>query len=179
MFEGDFGKTPQFWALYMTMVDGQQKLYHAINTNNYDLRLLIWRKLLPLCFATNRVDYSRYGTFYVQSLVYLESIHPGAKAEIEDNGIFVRRNTLGIGQAVDMAGEQSYMKSPKTAGEVSQFTAKERTVAKWVMNRPFQACFAESLIEISGLSTTSSNSRKCLRPSEILKSENMVKNEEM
>jgi hypothetical protein len=44
------------------------------------------------------------------------------------------------------------------------------------MNRPFQARFAESLIEISGLSTTSSNSRKCLRPSEVLKSEKMVEN---
>ena len=73
-----------------------------------------------------------------------------------------------------MAGEQSYMKSAKTAGGISQFAAKESTVAKWVMNRPFQARFAESLIEISGLSTTSSNSRKCLRPGEILKSEKMV-----
>ena len=158
------------------MVDRQQKLHYAINTNNYNLRLLMWRKLLPLCFATNRVHYSRYGTFYVQTLEHLESTHPGAKAEIEENGVSVRRNTLGIGQAVDMAGEQSYMKSAKTAGGISQFAAKESTVAKWVMNRPFQAPFAESLIEISGLSTTSSNSQKCLRPSEILKSEKMVEN---
>jgi hypothetical protein len=171
---GEFGKTPQFWALYMMMVDRQQKLHYAINKNDYNLRLLMWRKSLPLCFATNRVHYSRYGTFYVQSLEYLESTHPGAKAEIEENGVSVRRNTLGIGQAVDMAGEQSYMKGAKTAGGISQFAAKESTVAKWVMNRPFQARFAESLIEISGLSTTSSNSRKCLRPGEILKSEKMV-----
>ena len=44
------------------------------------------------------------------------------------------------------------------------------------MNRPFQARFAETLMEISGLSKTTSSSRKCLRPSEILKSEKMVKN---
>jgi hypothetical protein len=44
------------------------------------------------------------------------------------------------------------------------------------VNRPFQARFAESLIEISGLSKTSSHSRKCLRPSEISKSEKMVEN---
>ena len=109
----------------------------------------------------------------MQSLDNVESTHPGAKSEIEENGLSVRRNTLGIGQAIDMAGEQNYMKSAKTAG---QFAAKESTVAKWVLNRPFQARFAESLIEISGLSTTSSNSRKCLRPSEILKSEKMVDN---
>ena len=144
------------------MVDRQQKLHYAISTNDYNLRLLMWRKSLP------RVHYSHYGTLYVQSLENLESTHPGAKSKIEENGLSVRRNTLGIKQAIDMADEQSYMKSAKTAGGISQFAAKESTVAKWVLNRPFQARFAESLIETSGLSTTSSNSRKCLRPSEIL-----------
>ena len=160
----------------MMMVDRQQKLHYAINTNHYNLRLLIWRKSLPLCFETNRVHYSRYGTFYAQSLENLESTHPGAKSERREWFIVsVRRNTLGIGQAIDMAGEQSYMqKSAKNAGGISQFAAKESTVAKWVLNRPFQARFAESLIEISGLSITSSNTRKCLRPSETLKSEKMA-----
>ena len=77
---GEFGKTPraQFWALYMMMVDRQQKHHYAINTNDYNLRLLMRRKSLSLCFATNRVHYSRYGTFYVQSLENLESTHPRA-----------------------------------------------------------------------------------------------------
>ena len=59
---------------------------------------------------------------------------------------------------------------------MTQFAAKENTVTKWVLNRPYQARFAESLIEIAGLTTTSSNPRKCLRPSEILKSNRMVEN---
>ena len=127
-------------------------------------------------FATNKIHYARYGTFYVKFLEYLEDTHPGAKEEIEEKGLSVRRNTLGIGQAVDMAGEQSYMKSAKTAGGIRQFSTNEAAVAKWVMNPPFQAGFAETLMEISGLSKTTSSSRKCLRPSEILKSEKMVKN---
>ena len=106
----------------------------------------------------------------------MEDIHPGAKEEIEEKGLSVRRNTLGILQAVDMAGEQSYMKSAKTAGGIRQFSTNEAAVAKWVMNRPFQTRFAETLIEISGLSKTTSSSRKCLHPSEILKSAKMVKN---
>ena len=148
---GDFGKTPQFWVMYMIMVDRQQKLHYAINTNNYSLRLLIWKESLPMWFATNKIYYARYGTFYVKFLEYLEDTHPGAKEEIEEKGFSVRCNTLGIGQAVDMAGEQSYMKSAKTAGGICQVSANEATVAKWVMNRPFQARFAETLMEISGL----------------------------
>ena len=104
---GEFGKTPQFWVMYMIMVDGQQKLHYAMNTNNYNLLLLIWKESLPMCFATNKIHYARYGTFYVKFLKYLEDTHPGAKEEIEEKGLSVRRNTLGVGQAVDMAGEQS------------------------------------------------------------------------
>ena len=100
------------------MVDRQQKLHYAINTNNYNLRLLIWKEFLPMWFATNKVHYARYGTLYVKFLEYLEDNHPGAKEVIEENGLSVRRNTLGIGQAVDMAGEQSHMKSAKTAGGI-------------------------------------------------------------
>ena len=87
-----------------------------MNNNDYDLRLLIWKRSLPLCFSTNRVHYSRYGTYYVKSLECLESTHPGAREEIAEVGLSVRRNTLAIGQAVDLAGEQSYMRTAKTAG---------------------------------------------------------------
>jgi hypothetical protein len=60
------------------------------------------------------------------------------------------------------------------SGGVTQFAAKENTVAKWVMNRPYQTKFVESLLKLSGMSTTTSNPRKCLRSSEILKSNKMV-----
>ena len=104
---GEFGKTPQFWVMYMTMVDRQQKLHYAINTKNYNLCLLIWKESLPMWFPTNKIHYARYETFYVKFLEYLQDTHPGAKEEIEEKGLSVKRITLGTGQAVDMAGEQS------------------------------------------------------------------------
>ena len=217
---GEFGKTPQYWAKYMELVDRQQKLHYSINTNDYDLRMLTWKESLPLCFATNRVHYARYGTYYASSLEHIDSTQPGAKEEIQHVGLSVRRNTFGIGESIDMAGEQSYMRNAKTAGKctfmnykfcyfhfscnslciqmtwaqaivlaskdisaydsfflsggVTQFAAKENTVAKWVMNRPYQTKFVESLMQISRITTTMSNPRKCLRISEILKSNKMV-----
>ena len=116
--EGDFGKTPQFWAMYTKLVERQQKLHYGINVNDFDLRLLMWQQSLPLCLATNRVHYSRYGSYYVKSLECLDSTHPGARAEMERVGLSVRRNNHGIGQAIDLAGEQSYMKNAKTAGKL-------------------------------------------------------------
>eukprot|EP00794_Sanderia_malayensis_P020967 gene20967-biopygen15473 len=173
--KGEYGKTPQYWAHYIQLVDRQHTLHYTISTNDYDLRLLSLRKSLALCFSTNRIHYARYGTYYVNALAHLEATHPGAKEEIEDVGLSVRRSKQGIGQSIDMAGEQSYMRKAKTAGGVTQFATKENTLAKWVMNRPYQTKFVESLMDIAGIRTTT-DAKKCLRPSEIIKSNKMVEN---
>ena len=45
----------------------------------------------------------------------LETSYSGATEEIEDF-CSVKRNSVSIGQAIDLAGEQTCMKSAKTAG---------------------------------------------------------------
>ena len=63
----------------------------------------------------------------------LEKTRPGAKKEFMKIGISVRRSEKGIGQAADLAGEQSYMRSAKTAGALTDFQTKPATVRKWVL----------------------------------------------
>ena len=46
----------------------------------------------------------------------LEETHPGARNEIEEYGLSVCRIDFGIGQAADLADEQTCMKSAKTEG---------------------------------------------------------------
>ena len=46
----------------------------------------------------------------------MNASHPGALEEFE-NISSVRRNNTSIGQATDLAGEQTYMKSAKTTGK--------------------------------------------------------------
>ena len=86
----------------------------AINTNNLPLWIDAWQYFLPLCFATKKIHYTRYGTFYIQQLKNLDSTHPGAFKEISEM-VSVRRKT-GIGQAIDLAGKQTYMRNAKRAG---------------------------------------------------------------
>ena len=76
----------------------------------------------------------------------------GPEKKIEEKGLSVRRNTLGIGQAVHVAGEQSCMKSAKTAGGIRQFSTNEAAVAKWVYNlvsgRPVDDVICDSLLRL-------------------------------
>ena len=96
--------------------DRQHTFHYAVNTNDACLRLQMWKESIPMCFSTNRIHYARYGSFYLKSLESLDITHPGSKDEMKAI-VSVRRNTQAIGQAIDMAGEQSYMKSAKTAGK--------------------------------------------------------------
>ena len=109
----DFGKTPQYWLIYTSMINQIQMLHMAIKTNDLSLKIKCWNDLLPLRFTTNRVHYARYGTYYIQQLKRMEASHPGALEEFETISS-VRRNNMGIGQAIDLAGEQTYMKNAKT-----------------------------------------------------------------
>ena len=86
----------------------------------------------------------------------------------------MRRSNMGIGEAIDLAGEQTYMRSAKTAGGITMFASSKETVSKWVMNRPYVSKFNEALEEMCGLTKSSANSYKCLRQSEIQKSNRMV-----
>ena len=61
----DFGRTPRFWPMYVKLVERQKK---TLLWNDFDLHLLIWKQSLLLCFATNSVHYSRYGSYYIKSL---------------------------------------------------------------------------------------------------------------
>ena len=104
---GEFGKTAQYWMANVKLVERQHLLHYAVKTNCYEIRLSVWKEWMTLCFATNHVHYARYGTYYVNFLENIESTHPGAKEEIEEKGLSVRRNDIGIGQAIDLAGEQT------------------------------------------------------------------------
>ena len=76
------------------------------------------------------------GTYYIQSLEHIERTHPEAREEIEDVDFSIRRNKLGIGQSIDLTGEQSYMRSAKTADTKKAF--RKFRGFELLMKIPFQ-----------------------------------------
>ena len=66
----------------------------------------------------NKQNYARFRTFYVNILENIDAAHPGACEEIEKEGIAVRCNSYNIGQSIDAAGEQKFMKYSKIVGGI-------------------------------------------------------------
>ena len=126
---------------FTDLVELQQLFHYSINMNDFALRLDCWRIIYTLCFATNKRNYARYGSFYVKVLENLETTHPGAIEELSRKGLSVRRNTSGIGQSIDGAGEQTFMRSAKTSGGIGCFMSNSAVYDKRVLCRPFQAKF--------------------------------------
>ena len=67
----------------------------------------------------------QYGSYYIEQTQNLPNTHPGAIEELLEKGISVRRNTNGIGQSIDGAGEQTFMRSAKTKGGIKSFISND------------------------------------------------------
>ena len=118
--KGNYGKTPQYWMGYVIDVERLHLLHYAINTNNIDLRISKWDEAVEGCFSMNKITYARLGTYYVMQMKNLDHTHPGAREELERNGMSVCRNKLNIRQSIDGAGESTFMKDAKSASQHQQ-----------------------------------------------------------
>ena len=67
------------------------------------------------------------------------------------------------------------MKSAKTTGGIKNFITHDSTYEKWVLIGPFQGRFVDAILRQVSLQKTDEDPGKCLRESEINRSEKNVK----
>ena len=66
--KGEFGKTVQFWVLYLDLLKNQYFAHIAVQSNYFDLRLFAWKYMISFFFVLNKISYARYGSFYTESM---------------------------------------------------------------------------------------------------------------
>lgn len=116
--EGKIGKTAQFWILYMDLMKLQHQIHTAIQTNDFEMRLDVWEKMLPYYFAFNKTNYARYGSWYVELLRNIDTQYPGLKPLLKTGGLSVQAQPhYPMRTSVDQRGEQTINRDAKTAGE--------------------------------------------------------------
>jgi hypothetical protein len=65
-----------FWSTYIDMVQLLLLFIRATRTSNWQLHLSVLRSMIPWFFATDRINYSRYGPCYWLEMSSLQSTHP-------------------------------------------------------------------------------------------------------
>ena len=69
-------------------------------------------------FSLNKVNYARYGSFYVHTLVNMDNLYPGLKELIQENGLSVQaQDSYPLRTSVDQRGEQTINRHAKTSGK--------------------------------------------------------------
>ena len=74
--------------LYVRIIDLIRQLNFVIIMNNYYLRIKTEKELMVLSLQYG-VNYAHYGTYYLTQVGSLDSAHPGAHEEIQEERISV------------------------------------------------------------------------------------------
>ena len=115
--EGKYGKTPQFWLMYLNVMKLQHQIHTAVQTNDFEMRLDAWERMLPYYFAFNTTNYAQYGCYYVHSLKQIDECYEGLKPLLAANGLSVQgQKTHPLRTSIDQRGEQTIKRDAKTAG---------------------------------------------------------------
>ena len=69
--------------MYIDLMELQQMVHTSVQTNDYDMHLYAWENILLYSFALNKVNYARYGTYYVEILKQMDIRYPGLKPLLE------------------------------------------------------------------------------------------------
>ena len=172
---GEFGETPRFWLLlYLDLMQTQHFIHLAIQDNDFEMRLHCWKFYLPLYFALQKINYARYGSYYIKVMENIEKMYPGLKDLLKQNGMSVQaQESFPVRVAVDQRGEQTINRDAKTPGGIKSFAADSTSILKWTLNRSAQAENTKALLDLAEVNTAS-NAYKPLRPSQILQSEKFV-----
>ena len=97
-----------------------QHLAHTtVQENDFNMRILAWKKMLPLYFYFNKMNYACYGDYYLQHLRHIETLNPGMKELLMAKGMSVQAQTVHpVRTATDRRGEQTINKDAKTTGNI-------------------------------------------------------------
>ena len=174
--KGDLGKTAQFWMIYLDLIRNQHCAHIAVQENRYEMRLNSWEFFIQFYFALNKINYARYGSFYLETMKSIDNLFPGLRELLQDKGMSVQaQERHPVRTAIDQRGEQTINRDAKTAGGIKAFASDKSSVLKWCLNRSEQAQNTKSLFDACGLNITSELYKPC-RPSQILFSESLVTN---
>ena len=94
----------------------QHQAHTAVQTNNFQMRLDAWERVLPYYFIFNKMNYARYGSGYAQSLKQIERKYHELKELLLPCGLSVQaQETHPVRTAIDQRGEQTIKRDAKTS----------------------------------------------------------------
>lgn len=146
------GDLSAFWMSYIEIVgDILLGLIRASREGDWDLHLSAIRKLIPWCFAYDRVNYARYLPAYLAQMRNLEGDHPAVYENFRSGGFSVQlaeNNPFGR-LPVDQTTEMTINKDTQTVGGTTKFSQKSAAVSRYFLTAEFRSGFLGHLRDMT------------------------------
>ena len=176
VLKGSHGKTAQFWARYMEIIQMVLTLIRATKENNLELHIAALYALCPMYFAYHHTNYARNIPVYLITFLNLPEIHPGCKELLEQNGFSVSRSSVPFSRnAVDITIEQTINRHAKSQGGIIGFSRNYAAYYRWCITPHIRAKYVEATLQRTEMSSDEISSHKDLRPAQMQSSEHDVK----
>lgn len=141
-----------FWMSYLDMAEIMLCLIRASREGNWMLHLAAIRKMIPWCFAYDKVNYARFLTYYYATMSRLPIEHPEVHAHFMLGGFSVQigsQNPFGR-IPVDQTIEETVNKDTQTPGGTKGFSLKGGAVARYYLTSEYRSRYLRQLRNIIG-----------------------------
>ena len=140
----------RYWTLFIDeIVPVLRDLTRSHRERNWPLHLSAIQRAIPLFFAFDRTNYSRWTPLYYEDCVKLPETFPEIHAEFVQGRLVVKQtHRSGSGIPMDMALEKEYNKPAKGPGRVIGFSSRKEVVAQWNLIKHEKAQYTKFLQEL-------------------------------
>lgn len=168
---GDFGKTAQFYMVYVKLVHYYLTLSRSIRLGDFELFKNILPKITNLFFSFNHQNYARWTVTYHYNLMKVASTHPGLEEDFKKGFFGIKRTGKPFSrQPIDLTLEQTI--NADAARRLTGITHLTDSIAarqRWARSHDIRSTIITHVLEEIGINKKQDISAE-LQPSNIKKS---------
>ena len=161
------GELAGFWMSYVDMVSILLGLIRASREGDWRLHLHMVSKMIPWCFAYDRLNYARYLPCYLYDMSRLQIDHPNLHNFFINGGFSVQLGTKNpFGRIpIDQAIEETINKDTQTPGGTKGFSLKSTSLDKYYIGAEFRSTSVRNLRQMTNICPQSNYSHPDLQKS--------------
>ncbi|CAF4952709.1 unnamed protein product [Pieris macdunnoughi] len=150
---GKYGKTSQFYMIYINLIEHYFMLCRSIRTANLDLFRFVLPKIANLFFTFNQPNYSRYTVIYHDKLMKVHETHPGLQLQLARGSFGVRRTDKSFSrQPIDLTLEQTI--NADAANKLTGIMHTTNSISarqRWCKSHSIRSTIISHIMEQTGL----------------------------
>ncbi|CAH1108435.1 unnamed protein product [Psylliodes chrysocephalus] len=149
---GDFGKTAQYYMMYILFINYNLTLSRSVRTGDFSLYKYIMPQITNLFFAFNQPNYARWLVKYHNNLVNVGAINPEIMEELEKGYFGIQRTEKSFSrQPIDLTLEQTINAEAKRLVGIINFTNSISARQRWCLSHQIRSTIFSYTYETTGL----------------------------